>query len=132
MQNNQNKLNHFFIINISKFSYFSINFHSKFVSIHDIIYLDIYVARSASGAFGKVVAGRILRWSRVGGWWRGNGGIPGPESGNGWRIRGGFAAADSGNREWVARETGCGKRESGNWDFRIRGIPEFAESRIRN
>ena len=56
-------------------------------------------------------------------------GIPGPESGNGWRIRG-FAAADSGNREWVARETGCGKRESGNRDFRIRGIAEFADSRI--
>ena len=51
----------------------------------------------------------------------GNGGIPGPESGE-W-------VADSGNGigELVARESGCGKRE-----FGIRRNPEFAEFGNRN
>ena len=68
----------------------------------------------------------------VGGGVGGLGGFRGRNRGMGGGF-GGFAAADSGNREWVARETGCGKRESGNRDFRIRGIPEcakFADSEL--
>ena len=92
-----------------------------------LFFRTIYVARSASGAFGKVVAGRISVWSRVGGGGVGEWGIPGAGIGE-WvadsGIRGrGFRESGMGGAGNGVRETGIGK--SGFPDSRNSGIREI-------
>ena len=77
--------------------------------------LTFSVACRLPGPSGVDCCGTHMGWSRVGGWWRGNGGDSGAESGNGWRIPGTGIG-----------ELGCGKRGAGNGNP---GIADFRNSR---
>ena len=96
-----------------------------YIFITNLVFSLIFsVACRLPGPSGVDCCGTHMGWSRVGGWWRGNGGDSGAESGNGW----GFREPGSGN--WGA---GNGVRETGIRESQISGIRGIRKrKRFRN